>query len=729
MKRALTALILALCFAFPASAQKATNKAQEKRDKAQQTADAEDAKTTDLLQKAAQSPEAKRLLVNVRDHVDASAVLIPAHDASRIFGPEIGRHYAVVEVNVGNKSPDAALVIHSIFIDYTRWGLSGVAPGDGDSQDDDSGKDWRTQYQSQTRSTQVASEEYRLVRGQFLNAQTWRTRSWVMRLLTLAGNVAGAYTFSLNEQGIIKGIAAFNGVVVPGINTAWPDTGQDQMNRINDLGFKAEKFVAKGGSEVVVCFFPIDRFLTPGFRKLFLKAPSLSFAPDLLLLDKSIQKDVVNVLGEDLGVTPAALDLNSTQQVLPKLHEYMPCYVNILNDAKMDRHADVTLYAKMKRTALEGCLHKFGLMREVKDGRETGALTLDPTNPKAQYDFATFVALDHISQISLNKVSVTIDGVMTVDTSGIAPKVDSVSFDDVAGCAGPNAPCFWSPVVAGGARTGTISGSYLTDGKVSITGSGEAKVSGVTTVSEGSSDQQLRFSFKLEQGVTNGDLAFKVSKQQRGSDKPLESDPFVVHIGGGGAGSLGGGLPQPSVTEVKVKDDTTLSVEGSDFFDTPTYRLGITLIAPDDKKEVEVEQSALTIKDDKHLEVKIPDEADTPGCWRVTATINSTAAGPPPKNNTFSVQPKVTSVTRDGDKIIVAGEGLDALTCGNKPVAVTLINGDVKVKVGGKPTLTSTSATFALPADAKKADNTWTAQVQFGSKDVADKPFKLEIKQ
>src|ERR1044072_9879902 len=112
--------------------------------------------------------------------------MIRARNGSHIFGPQIGQHYAVVEINVGNKSPDATFIIHSVFIDYTRWGLSGVSPGDSQPQQGDEQGPF-DQYQPPTNSAQVASEEYRVVRGQFLNAQTWRKRSWTMRLLTLAG--------------------------------------------------------------------------------------------------------------------------------------------------------------------------------------------------------------------------------------------------------------------------------------------------------------------------------------------------------------------------------------------------------------------------------------------------------------------------------------------------------------------------------------------------------------
>src|SRR2546423_8328088 len=151
-------------------------------------------------------------------------------------------------------------------------------------------------FQASTNPNQVASEEYRVVRGQLLDAQMWSKRNWTMRLLTLAGNIAGAYAFSISEDGIVRGLNAFSGVVVPGIREAWPDGTIEQLNRVSDFGYQANKLIPKQGAEVIVCFFPIDRFLTPGFKKLFLRSPALFFAPLQMLVDKSLKKEADEVL-------------------------------------------------------------------------------------------------------------------------------------------------------------------------------------------------------------------------------------------------------------------------------------------------------------------------------------------------------------------------------------------------------------------------------------------------
>jgi hypothetical protein len=102
-------------------------------------------------------------------------------------------------------------------------------------------------YQASSFPNQVATEEYRMVRGQLLDAQTDTLRNRFVRWLTLAGNLAGASTFSLNEQGIVKGIAAATGVGIPGVATAWPDKTIEQLSRVSDFGFRSNQVIGKQG--------------------------------------------------------------------------------------------------------------------------------------------------------------------------------------------------------------------------------------------------------------------------------------------------------------------------------------------------------------------------------------------------------------------------------------------------------------------------------------------------
>ena len=109
---------------------------------------------------------------------------------------------------------------------------------------------------------------------------------------------------------------------MPGLREAWPDGTVDQLNRISDFGYQANKVIPKQGAEVIVCFFPIDRFLTPGFKKLFLKSPALFFAPLQMLVDPTLKNDANRVLkgiGGSAGLTVDALA------------PLLPCYLQISN--------------------------------------------------------------------------------------------------------------------------------------------------------------------------------------------------------------------------------------------------------------------------------------------------------------------------------------------------------------------------------------------------------------
>lgn len=231
----------------------------------------------------------------VGNNVAVHAVLLPFEVCRRVFGRETARNYAAIELIVSNRNPDAALIVQSIFIDYSQWALSGrvrFKPREGD-----------TGFEAGTNPAHVASVEYRLVRGQLLEAQPWSARNIFLRSLKAAGSVAAGYQFAFSEQGVIRGIAAFNGQFVPAAEFFWPDSTTTQANRISDVGFQVNKVVPKESSEIVVAFYPIERFLTPGMQKLFREVPALFFAPASLAFDRKVQellkKYAPDVIDED----------------------------------------------------------------------------------------------------------------------------------------------------------------------------------------------------------------------------------------------------------------------------------------------------------------------------------------------------------------------------------------------------------------------------------------------
>ncbi|HEY0379769.1 MAG TPA: hypothetical protein VGC87_22810 [Pyrinomonadaceae bacterium] len=566
-----------------------------------------DARNRRALDRAANNGRQLQTELTVSGHVTAQAVLIPRVDARRIFGKEIADNYAVIEVNVGNKSSDAALIIHGIFIDYSRWGLSGT-PNLPPNVADGLLRGNAEPFQASTVPSQIASEEYRVVRGQLLDAQMWSRRNWVMRLLTFAGNLAGAYAFSINEEGIVRGLNAFSGVFVPGFRELWPDGTIDQLNRISDFGFQTNKVIPREGAEVIVCFFPIDRFLTVGFRKLFLESPALFFSPLQMLVDGKLRPKADKIL-RSINPQLKADDLN----------QLLPCYLHLSNKirfrstAQEERNKD-DLLVQMNQGADDTCFTAFGL-------RSAGG----KVSVSNQDNFKKFLALDFISQMSLNTISVTVDGVMTIDTTNIASKVDEVSFDRLANCGDDRSLCFWADTTANaGVRTGTISGSYMTGGTVEIAEANELGITGLTTIGEGSTDQRLRFSFKLTKPIPPDTmLHVSVTKTQAGgpgaSLRTINSLTWDYRVGYPPA--------PPKITGV-TRDGTRLTVTGTGFYDIqPTYPLGAELRSPTGDTVVKIPRDSIQVNGNQ-LVFDIPPEAQTAGCWKVVVRIGALPSRP-----------------------------------------------------------------------------------------------------
>ena len=392
--------------------------------------------------------------VSVTEQASVEAVLIPHSVGRRIFGEEVAKNYAVVELVVSNRDSKAALIVQSVFLDAEQWLLSGLSSKPPAPALDDSN-------QRANKPWQVASVEARLIRGQLLDAQQWSARNWTIRSLTLIGSIASGVQFPFTAN-VAKGIAAFNGNLVPGISVLWPDGATNQINRISDFGFQTNKIIPKEASDIIVAFFPIDRFLTAGFHKMFVNDPAAFFMPTELLVDPETSSEV-------------------SKFVLPLAHAI---YSSVSKE---------NLLQIMSTALLADCPPHS-----------------DSNNCKLQQMF---------SRLSLNSVRVVVGGVMSVDAASVPPTIYSVDFKD-----GNQNADIWTR--NNKKWQGTITGLYLSGGTPKVVDAQRNNLSQIhiDPVSAGSSDTKLAFTMSVDPCIPSStDIYFVVTKPAK-TVQPVASE-------------------------------------------------------------------------------------------------------------------------------------------------------------------------------------------------------------
>jgi hypothetical protein len=434
---------------------------------------ADAAKDDSTMHNAAQVGTPLLVASNVSDEASIQAVLIPTRIAKKIFGKEIAENYAAVEVIVSNRDPKASLVIHSVFLDYSKWLLGKSAMQASTNSDPN---------QAETNPSQVASMESRLVRGELLDAQPSTLRNITMRTLTFLGTAGVAFEFPFSAD-VIKGIGAFNGTVVPGAATLWPDGTVNQLNRISDFGFQTNKIIPKQGSDILVAFFPLQRFLTDGFRGVFLTDPAAWFVPYELLADPKTEP----TFEKFVRPVATAAERSSGQS----------------NPCEMGKAGADCFRTEMLQTMFTKC--------DPPDGphQEGAKLATESTCELQQV----------MDGVSLNKIRVVIQGVMTVDVATVPATVYSVDFD------GGNVPGIWTKTKV--AQTGTITGVYLTGGNPTVVGDNGKAINGIDikAVAEGSSDTELNFTMTLTDCIAPGTkVNFVVTKNSAGDSTAAGSN-------------------------------------------------------------------------------------------------------------------------------------------------------------------------------------------------------------
>jgi hypothetical protein len=242
---------------------------------------------------------------SIRNKVAVQAGMMPDALVRRIFGKAIAESYGVFLLTISNRSDTEAFILQNVFVDYSRWSLAGC------KKTDLLGQTPLEPFQEGTQPCQFASAEQGTVRALLQNGQNWSWRSQLIRYLTTAGAIVSGFTWTAGARtNFPKIVGTITGTAIPSLSVAIPDEFVDRLNLLSDEGFRANTAIPKGRSAIVIAFFPLDRFLTPGLKRLFQKVPALFFSPDLMM-----------TVGEStghLGVSVRAEIDQTLQQVLSK---------------------------------------------------------------------------------------------------------------------------------------------------------------------------------------------------------------------------------------------------------------------------------------------------------------------------------------------------------------------------------------------------------------------------
>jgi hypothetical protein len=549
-----------------------------------QTQDQLDAKTRKTMDDAAKKGHPLTVVGAVRDKVSVEAVLLPYDVSRHVFGREVADSYAAVEITVSNHSTDASLIVHTVYIDYSQWALSGYiylkqardaqlarakkaaeqdknTTGAAASANQQPLQTETTIYEAETKANQIASVEYRAVRGQALDAQPWTKRNITIRALRLAGSIASAYSFVTRDQDIVHGITAFAGQVVPGAETFWPDGTVEQLNRISDLGFKVNKVIPKNASDVIVAFFPLDRFLTPGLKVMFKKSPALFFAPYALAFDHEARKQFRPIFTDFLG-SPEAADAFLREMPLV----YMCDYLHIVNATELTHEIVSTCLEKIHRelptAAAQGQATPAPPTPTPARGQATTA-TPTPTATPAQTenllsneDQLVTTVMKFLSHASLNTVRVVVGGDYTVNVNDIPAMVNAVELD--------GGPAAWN---SSGDKTGILRGSFLTTGAPQIVEADKLGISNLVAT-DATSDSILKFKMTLKNGLTPGtSMTFRVDKTNDETKKTVQGVPLPFQVPKLVEGT------ELSLANALANDDATVNVKGANFSDNTTVLL------------------------------------------------------------------------------------------------------------------------------------------------------------
>jgi len=640
---------------------------------------------------------------DVESSVTVDAVLLPSSVARRIFGKVISDHYAVVQMTISNHNQDAALIIQSALLDYSHWLFSNnfQAPVRRDKEI------VTTPFQSANNPSQVASTEARLVRGNLQDAQYWTARNSFIRAITAVGTIASAFQFLAPSQDYSSGISAFGNQVVPALATFWPDQTPQQLNRINDFGFQTNHVVAKGSSDIVVAFFPLDRFLTPTLRDLFIKSPAIFFVPGQMLIDAKYRAQLASML-RNSGMVDSKMTNEKVVQVvagaLSAYEDFRVCQDEF--SLKCPNLKDKLPENCKERFAEDRCKMYEDLSQRTKCQNNGGCLGLGSNQLKI---------LGILDKISLNNIRVVIGGIMTIDTNAVPATIDDVALTE-----DPSRAETWK---SGATVHGTVTGTFLSGGVLSIVGGKDLGIGDVVVDTKNSTDKKMFFQFDQKKDIpSDTKLQFVVTKRTKEGSATV-SRPFELTT------KVGLGIDSVTIDDASKaatwKSGTTLHgvIAGSSLAEAvPSVddgaKLGIGSLTVDAKNTT-----------DKQISFSSTLTKDIPSGTKLQFVVTKTAkdgTSTATQKKEFEVKYETTPPPVDSPKIdsVTISDSSSAATWKSKATVHAVIAGSSLS--GGVPSVVD-GAKLGIGSLTVDAKNTTDKQITFSSTLTNDIPSGTKL--
>ena len=553
--------------------------------------------------------------ITVKDNVSIEAVLLPPEISKRVFGKNISDTYAAILVNVANRSNEATLLLHSVYLDYSGWGFRGlrrnaqqncVAPpfkASGFHRNQQLEK-----WQAGVSTCEVSSVEYRIVRGQMLQAQPWTLRNFAVRGLELIGTIAAGYA-TFGHADVARFLNAYNGVAVPALDKFWMDDTVGQLNRISDFGFRNDKAIPQQASDIIVAFFPLDRFLTPLMKKIYFQSPALFFNPIAMAIDPTVANS--KYLGPLLDAAfdnktakdnafKGAIKLLATAPAQPA-----ECAAEVQNEALKKRCAEA-----------------------------------EANQAKWELDLQNNPLLNFVQGFSLSRVQLVITGSMTVDVDTLPATISDFE------CTQKDAELWAVP----GTKTCVIHGKYLAGGRPVFPDAETLGISDIETIEEGSGSEELRFRFKLSEPLDPPvTLRMRVTKSSAKGGRQVDSTEFTKKM------SFVPAKPSIANAELNEAKDKLL-LTGSNFHGGPKANLTVKLIKEGKNTPLSLEEHTATrltvsVKDVPagDYEVVVANAAGPSDGRKVTIPAKPEVSQPePPKPGPAKTEPPKVAAPKSG---------------------------------------------------------------------------------